>query len=191
MQHKEIIALFEAEMWQYLDCSLSEKQMRFWEEKINQLPELQEMLKEQDEIIQLYNTTDIDELGDSKFKYMIEKAISEAGIWRRLKALLKIDGNNFVPKMAFSAVVLIASFVVLLISKNPNPVNSITNVANSWSEDSIDNGFESISLNISFLENEDLRRYYFYSRTKNEWDREIFSIKKEVNNLINEANSQQ
>lgn len=191
MQHKEIIALFEAEMWQYLDCSLSEKQMRFWEEKINQLPELQEMLKEQDEIIQLYNTTDIDELEDSKFDYMVEKAISEAGIWRRLKALLKIDGNNFVPKMAFSAVVLIASFVVLLISKNPNPVNSITNVANSWSEDSIDNGFESISLNISFLENEDLRRYYFYSRTKNEWDREIFSIKKEVNNLINEANSQQ
>jgi len=191
VQHKEIIALFEAEMWQYLDCSLSEKQMRFWEEKINQLPVLQEMLKEQDEIIQLYNSTDIDELEDSKFSYMVEKATSEVGIWSRLKALFKIDGNNFIPKVAFSAVVLIASFVVLLISKNPNPVNSITKVAFSWSEDSIDKGFASISSNISFLENEDLRRYYIYSRTKNEWDREILSITKEVNNLINETNSQQ
>ena len=190
MQHKNIVQLFEIEMWSYLDKTLEDKRMRFWETEIQSNPELQEMLQNQKDIIKIFNEDDTYELSDKRFQEMIEKATSKTNFLEKLKSIFRIDGNNFVPKLAFGMVLLIASISVLIISNNPNPINKLTDVALNWDEDSIDKRFANISSNISYLENDDLRRYYIYSRSKNEWDQEVLSITKKLDNLIKETNSQ-
>lgn len=191
MQHKNLIEEFEIEMWQYLDGTLSNKRMKFWEEKINSIFELQKMLEEKEDILEGYSKLDSTDLSDFKFEKMIDVATSKTGLYEKVKSLFTTNENRVIPKLAFGSILIIASVVILMLSSKPNPINNITNSAFGWEDESIDNKFANISTKISFLENEDLRKYYFYSRTKDKWDREIISIDKELNNLFEETKSRE
>lgn len=191
MQHKNIIETFEIEMWQYLDGNLSEERMKFWDKQINSNDKLKQMLHNQIEILDSFNDISNEDISDTLFNKMIDKATSRIGIYERVKLLFLSNENKVIPRLAFVSLLLIASITILILSDKPNPVNNITNIAFGWNDDSLDNNFANISTKISYLENEDLRKYYIYSRTKDEWDREIFSIDKTLNNLIDETNSKE
>jgi putative lipase involved disintegration of autophagic bodies len=189
MQHKNISETFEIEMWQYLDGNLSEERMKFWDKQIISNDELKRMLQSQREIFDSYKDISDEDLSDIKFKNMIDIATSKISIYETIKLFFLSDENRVIPKLAFVSLLLIASVTILILSNKPNPVNNITKFAFGWNDDSLDNNFANISTKISYLENEDLRKFYIYSRTKDEWDREVFSIDKKINNLMEETNS--
>ena len=189
MQHKNIIEEFELEMWQYMDKSLPHEKMEFWREKISSIVELQKILQEANETLEEYNDFSSSDLDDSKFNRMIDVATSKVSFFEAVKSLFTKMENQMIPKIAFGSILIIATLTILILSNKPNPINNITNTAFGWEDENMDDRFANINTKISLLENEDLRKYYLYSRTKDEWDREIISIDKELNILLEETKS--
>jgi hypothetical protein len=188
MQHKKILEDFEIEMWQYLDNSLTGERRKYWLQLINSNMELQQMLEEAKETFEKYNEFDTVDIDKLKFNRMIDIATSKESLIKRVKNILFPSENNYTPKLAFGTILIIASIVVLFISKSPNPINKITIPVFSWNDESMGSRFAGIRSEISLLENENLSKCYFFIQTKDEWDREIYSLNKKIDKLLNESN---
>jgi hypothetical protein len=186
MQRKETIDDFELEMWQYLDQTLSEQRIQYWNKQINSDIKLQQMLEESKRVLQEYKEIESPSISEDRYLEMIDIATSGNSVVERIKEFLKAE--NMIPlKAALVSILIIASLTFQLISSNAGTVKEITHSTFGWNDKSIENSFANISTNISFLENEALRNYYLYTKINDEWEQEVISINQKINKLFNES----
>ena len=137
MRSKEIKLLeeFETEMWLYIEESLSEDRMKFWDEQLSIFPKLKEMLDESLHAISVYEKSVEYDLNESKYNEMIEKAAVKqnnlVNIFQdKLNSLLLPFLTRY--RLAFGVAIILVITLLTFIIEKPNNVDLSADTSLDW-----------------------------------------------------------
>jgi len=187
---KHLIEEFEKEVWLFLDNNLPSERMSFWETQIRNNLVIKQKFEEIQNLISEYDAFPSEELEHTKFKAMISNATKRERLFPNLKSLFSSnnDSESVIPKMAFVTSLTIAAIVMLLLSQKPNPVKELSTELFEWNDEITTTQIQNISNSISLVDNENLKNYIMYNLSSDEWSRDIYSIKNQIQNLDKKTN---
>ncbi|MGD8780613.1 MAG: hypothetical protein PVH88_16805 [Ignavibacteria bacterium] len=193
LSKENLLKKFETEMWLYLDGSLPEDQMNFWDKKINDSPELKNMLDETNKVLELYDNYSEAEPDSKYYKKVIEKTLSQKTLTERIESLFNIkkkktSRDNGLLKIAFGSVLIVASIIILMISKSPNPVKNISTELLEWDPDEITEQIRDAENTFSFIKNDEAKKYIIQKISNDEWSRDVYQIGSKIKQLNKEVN---
>lgn len=121
---------------------------------------------------------------------MILKATKKEHLFLKIKSIFHFgnESESLPPKMAFVTSLTIMAIVILLLSQKPNPVKEISNELFDWDDKTTTMQIQSISNTIFLVDNENLRNYIIYKLSQDKWNRDIYNIKNQIQNLDKETN---
>jgi uncharacterized radical SAM superfamily Fe-S cluster-containing enzyme len=128
----QLIKEFENEIWLYLDGDLPESRIQFWNEKINEVPEILETLNETKQVLNIYDSSVAADVNDTAFEKMLQRATVRVSLLDRVRRFisgLSSTGDNpqsNIQKIAFGGVLVIAAMVIFILTEKPNPVKTIS-----------------------------------------------------------------
>jgi hypothetical protein len=123
---KSLCKLFEDEVWLYISDELDEEKKAMWEKHITGCSTCSNLLKSDMEISALYKENMAEDMLDSSFAMMIEKATAERTLSEKTKYFFSGLGKSFLfGKIIFGGALVTASLLILLFSQRPNPVRQI------------------------------------------------------------------
>lgn len=184
---------FERELWFYLDGDLPESRKKFWDEHLSKNSELLEYFNETKAVLNLYQEYSFEEVEESRYNEIIWAATKKAGIIAKVKSIFSQAEENkpgvaiSKPMLAFAAMLIIASIVLLSISREPNAVKNVSSEILEWDAKSITNTIDKMGVSISYLKNDNFYDYYNYQQTSDKWSQDVYFIKKEIEDLKNET----
>ncbi len=195
-EKNQLFEEFSRELWLFLDKDLSEARLKFWEEKIEKIPELKKYLMEYEDISKIYNSEKI-ELDADKFNDMIDNAISiKSSRWsvRKIVSIIFSTEREFAfGKIAFASVLILGAIVVSLVSNKKSPVIKITENISAeildWDADYVDKHINKLGNLLKIAGDEDFRRYYKYKLNSNDVDKNITQINATLKELKEDINS--
>lgn len=195
-EKNQLFEEFNRELWLFLDKDLPEARMKFWEDKIEEIPELKKYLMEYEDISKLYNSKVI-ELDPDKLNRMVDNAIanksSSRSIINYMLNIFSTEREFAFGKIAFASVLVIGAIVVSLISNKQNPVLKITENISSelldWDADYVDKHINKLGNLLKVAGDEDYRKYYKYKLNSNNVDKNITQINAALKELKEDINS--
>jgi len=188
-----IIKEFVNEIWLFLDGGLPEGRMEFWNEKVEQIPERLNMLNETKQVLNIYDSSVLNDLDDPSFEKMLNRAAVGGTFIEKTKRFL--SGLNFsgngresnVHKIAFGGILVIAAMVIFMLSDKPNPVKTISSDILDWDAEAISEQLLDIHNSLSVAKNDKMREFILYKQTSDEWSRSVYIIERRLNRLNKEA----
>lgn len=196
-EKNQLFEEFSRELWLFLDKDLPEARMKFWEEKIEKVPELNKYLMEYQDISKIYNSEKI-ELDTDKLNEMIDNAVSIKSSRWSIKNIVSIifstERELVFSKIAFASVLIIGAIVISLVSNKKSPVIQITENISSeildWDADYVDKHINKLGDLLKIAGDEDFRRYYKYGLNSNNVDKNITQINTTIKELKENINSE-
>lgn len=177
---------FEKEIWLYIDESLPEERMKFWDEHITRFPQLQQMLNETNKVLSLYDESVEHQLNDKSFNAMIENATADNK--DVLNSIKNIFNRFFAPfftqhRLAFGAAII--AFIVLLtfIIEKPNGNNIQQTPRLDWKGNDLTSKLDKVGNSIDEMKTENTLEYQMYRFTKDKFDVAIQSIGDRIEKL--------
>ncbi len=191
LSKEEIIKLFETEMWLFIDGSLSEDRIKFWEEKISEYPELKEMLIETNQVLEIYDKHSEVEIDSKYYKEVIEKTISQKTLGEKVKLLFGIRSDksaneNGTLKIAFGSTLVIASIIIFMVSKTPNPVKNISAELLEWNPEEITEQIRDAQITFNFIKDEEAKKYVLEKISNDEWSSDVYQIGSKIKQMNRE-----
>lgn len=188
---------FEKEVWLFLDEDLPEDRLEFWKQKLEEIPELNNYIKDYLLISDLYNANQNIDLDSLKFNSMIDVSINTNSFWQKVKryftGLLSNESEFVFGKIAFGSLLIIAAIVISIVSNQPNSIVKMTNTINEklldWNADYVDDQIFKIGNLLKLTKDNDYRRYYKYKLTSTKVDKNINHIDANIEALKEEINN--
>ncbi|MCU7492301.1 MAG: zf-HC2 domain-containing protein [Bacteroidota bacterium] len=123
MQSKLVCEEFERKMWLFIDKSLTEEEMRYWERHTRECALCSSRLLEAKDTLSLYESIPMDDIEEETFNVMIKKAARES-LFSRLRSgfprtLNEYLFDGFFRKFAFGGMALSAVLVILFFMYKP------------------------------------------------------------------------
>ena len=194
MQSKEskLLEEFETEMWLYIDESLPDDRIKYWDVKIEEFPKLKEMLDESQNVLSLYDESAEYELNESKFNDMIKRAAVESN--KPLNNIKEFFYNRIFPflssyRLAFGAAIIVLFALLTFIIEKPNNNNVLPPSSLDWKGKSLSSKMESVDNSIRTIKTEETMEYQMYRFTRDKFDRAVQSIGDRINKLKNNMDS--
>lgn len=195
-EKNQLFEKFSKESLLYMDGDLSKSRMEFWDQKLKEFPELNNILEEYKNISNRFNSHNF-VLSDEKFDFMIDKTISQKTIFAKIKTIIRnLFSSNIdfaFGKIAFASVLIIGAIVVTIISDRPSPVIKITEKISSeileWDADFVDSQISKVSNLIKVSEDEEYRKYYRYKKTSSNVDKNLSQINNSIEKLKAKINN--
>lgn len=171
--------------------------MEFWRLKLNEIPELEEIISDYRSVSEYYENVKEIDVGTDNYNKMIDKAIRKKTIPTKLKIFFEnilLGESEFAfGKIAFASVLIIAAVLISVLSNKPNPVINITNTINAdlleWDADFVDDQISRVGTLLKVTQDDEYRKYYKYNVSPKNVDKNlnlinanIESLKKELNN---------
>ena len=190
-EEQQLYKEFEKQVWLFMDNDLPENKMQFWNEKLREIPELNNCINEYKRISNLYAEVKDVDLDLNKFNSMIDKAIKKDSFFtvinNSISGLFK-DGSEFVfGKIAFASLLIIAAVIISLLSNRSNPVNNLSQKLNSsvlnWDAGFVDDQINSVGNLLKIAKDDDYRKYYKYKLTPTNMDKNINLINSNIENI--------
>ena len=196
-ENKQLYNQFKDEVWLFLDNDLPEERMEFWRLKLNEIPELEEIISDYRSVSEYYENVKEIDVGTDNYNKMIDKAIRKKTIPTKLKIFFEnilLGESEFAfGKIAFASVLIIAAVLISVLSNKPNPVINITNTINAdlleWDADFVDDQISRVGTLLKVTQDDEYRKYYKYNVSPKNVDKNlnlinanIESLKKELNN---------
>lgn len=190
-EEQQLYKEFEKQVWLFMDNDLPENKMQFWNEKLREIPELNNCITEYKRISNLYAEVKDVDLDLNKFNSMIDKAIKKDSFFtvinNSISGLFK-DGSEFVfGKIAFASLLIIAAVIISLLSNRSNPVNNLSQKLNSsvlnWDAGFVDDQINSVGNLLKIAKDDDYRKYYKYKLTPTNMDKNINLINSNIENI--------
>ncbi|NOX66584.1 MAG: hypothetical protein GXO85_12555 [Chlorobi bacterium] len=190
LEDEHLIDEFEKDIWLYLDNDLPTERMNFWETQIQNNAKIGQKFNEIQRFLSDYDNYPSEKLESNKFNTMILKATKKEHLFLKIKSIFHFDNKSesLLPKMAFVTSLTIAAIVMLLLSQKPNPIKEISTELFDWDDESTTMQIQSISNTIFLVDNENLKNYIIYKLSQDEWNRDIYNIKNQIQNLDKETN---
>jgi len=188
---------FQNDLWLYIDNSLKTTQKQYWDSHLKVCANCTGLLKSHIETTTFYNEISNDDLADTTFKRIIQKATEfenqSAFIpsIQRSRSLSEIFGFY---KLAFGGSVLAAALIFIFITffNNPNLPeieNQISEEILSWDFPSITKKTEDVENQIISLKTDDWNIYVIKKNNKEEWNSALKSIYKQIRKMKKEVSS--
>lgn len=196
-EKQKLFKQFSTEVWLYLDGDLPEDRVKFWDQKLKEIPELQNYLNDYDDISQSYNKQEII-IDEDKFNLMIDKSIKTTVLSSKIKSfisnLLSTEKEFAFGKIAFASVLIIGAITISIISNRPIPVLTATENLSSeilaWDADFVDNQISRVSNLLKVAEDEEYRKYYKYKKSSPNVDKNINLINNSIKELKSDIKNQ-
>jgi hypothetical protein len=190
---------FEREFWLYLDGDLSEERMKFWNNKLDEVPELRNYIEEYISVSNNYETVKNIELDSHKVNAMVSKAVNQNSLMSRIEHffsnIFTSEKEFSFGKIAFGSALIIGAIVISLISNKPNPVVNLSETINSelldWDADFVDDQISKVGTLLKVTKDEEYRKYIKYKLTTSSVDKNINLIDKNIKTLKEELNNKE
>ncbi len=194
-EKNQLLNEFEKEIWLYLDNALSSERIKYWDEKLNEIPELNKFMQDYQIISDKYNSNEF-HLSDEKFNIVIDNAIKgnfiKSKILNYFENLLSTKSEFTFGKIAFASLLVIGAIIISIISNKPSPVINIVGTINSelldWDAELVDTQISKISKLLKVAQDDDYRKFYKYNITSNNLDKKLNLINTNIENLKKELN---
>jgi hypothetical protein len=197
MKHnkEELIKQFELEVWLYIDNDLDQERKEFWDRKISEIAKLKSLLDENLKLINTYSRLPLNELDKSKYLELTNSATTKKYSIIKFFNLLNpfsVEKDKLADplKIAFGGVLAAAAILILMLSKNPNPVQDLSRDMLNWNSDKISEQISDVNTTISILKDENFKDLFIKKATNEKVDRDIYSISSEIEKLRKEINDQ-
>jgi hypothetical protein len=188
-----LIIEFENEIWLYLDGDLPESRLKYWNEKIDSVPGLLEILNETKQVLNIYNSSVITDVNDTEFERMLKNATARSTLMEKVRrfssnfGLKTKDNQSNIPKIAFGGVLIIAAMVIFMMTEKPNPVKTISADVLDWDAEAISEQLLDIENSLSGVKSDKMREFILYKRTGDEWSRSVYTIEQQLDKLNKET----
>lgn len=187
---------FNKESLLYMDGDLSKSRMEFWDQKLNEFPELNNILEEYKSISNRFNNQNFD-LSNEKFDFMIDKTISKKTVKTKIETIINnLFSSNIdyaFGKISFASLLIIGAIVVSVLSDRPSPVIKITENISSeileWDAEFVDSQISKVSNLLRVTEDEEYRKYYRYKKTSSNVDKNLNQINNSIEKLKDKINN--
>lgn len=186
---KKLHERFEAEVWLYIDGSLSNEDMLYWNQKLSQHSELNEFYKNIIETIGYYKESNKHQIGNDEFNELLSNAVNSKSIPEKvtdsISNMLEVlfSNNLSTVKAAFVAVVTVIALVILLTTKKPNAIKSISDDILSWHGEVITKQLHDVDESIETLSYEEWEKYKLIRATHDKWEQSYYLLNKEIEKM--------
>jgi len=195
--NKKICNEFEHECWLYIEGSLSTERKQLWENHISECNECKELTLESVNTIKHYDQLTLDDIPDSTFTEIINRAIEEetqavikpfAGRGRSLT-----EAVGFY-KLTFGGGVLLAAMILIFITffndpKLPEIEKQIPKEMLNWDFPTTTDKIKDIENQIISLKTDGWDVYIIKKNNKEEWNSALKSIHKKIRKMKKEVSS--
>lgn len=191
---------FSNKMWLYVDKSLEEKEMTFWNVHLESCEICKKLLNESLGATNSYDSIPLEDLTDRDYQRLINKTAARAVINNNStrtveiperRSLLEIIG---IYRLTFGGAVVVGALIFFLITfikdpKIPEINNEIPKRLLSWDNEKVSERLSDIEDQIISLKIDDWDIYLVKSNRKEKWSNAVRSIKKQIRKMKKQADS--
>jgi hypothetical protein len=179
---KSLCKLFEDEVWLYISGELDDERKAMWEKHITGCHVCSNLLISDREISALYKENMTEDILDSSFAIMIEKATAERSFSEKIKYFFSGLGKSFLfGKIIFGGALVTASLLIILFSQRPNPVKQIAEKMINREDTTISTASEKVPAS-------DLANSSSADKKEEEWNSSVSDIQSGITRMEKEIN---
>jgi len=195
----QLLKEFEKEFLLYLDGDLPKDRMKYWNQKLEEFPELNKCIEDYMFASETYAEVKEVHLEHQKLNTMIDTAIIQSSILNKIERfisnLLSSDNEFAFGKIAFGSALIIGAIIVSLLSNKPNPVDNLSETFNSelleWDANFVDDQISRVGTLLKITKDDEYRKYYKYKLITTSVDKNINLINKNIKTLKEELNNKE
>ncbi len=182
LSENKLTSNFEKEIWLFLDKTLSDERMNFWEEKLNKSEYLREYFDQTFNSLKHYSELSDFDLDDKKFSKMIDIATNKKSIWQRItnfveSIIRKKSLQPYYGKLVLAFAILVTVVTTFLLTQHPFRKLNQNNTPLDWNAKSITAQMNDIKTSIINLELKENGKSIINNYVTNEWNYDYFQIK--------------
>ena len=191
---------FSDKVWLFIEKSLSDKDMLFWEKHLENCEVCTILLNESLEVTNIYEKIPVEDIPDRDFQRMINNAIQSEIVVDNSRKTMKIPERRSlldmigIYRLTFGGAIVVGAIVFLLITflndpKIPEINKGISSHLLSWDNENVSEQLSNIEDQIISLKTDDWDIYLVKKNRKEKWDNEVRSIQKQIRKMRKQADS--
>ena len=191
---------FSDKVWLFIEKSLSDKDMLFWEKHLENCEVCTILLNESLEVTNIYENIPVEDMPDRDFQRMINNAIQSEIVVDNSRKTMKIPERRSlldmigIYRLTFGGAIVVSAIVFLLITflndpKIPEINKGISSHLLSWDNENVSEQLSNIEDQIISLKTDDWDIYLVKKNRKEKWDNEVRSIQKQIRKMRKQADS--
>ena len=191
---------FNDKVWLYIEKSLDDKEMLFWENHLANCEACTALLNKSLEVINSYEKIPLEDLPDRDFQRIINNATFSLAAKNNSSKNIKIPERRSLPdivgiyKLTFGGAIVVGAIIFLLITFLNNPkipvINKeISSHLLSWDNENVSEQLSKIEDQIISLKTDDWDIYLVKKNRKEKWDNAVRSIQKQIRKMRKQADS--
>jgi hypothetical protein len=196
--NKKLCKEFESEMWLFIDHSMEKERKKFWQNHMVSCSDCSSLLKTSTETIEQYNRVPLDELSDDSFERIIntitadnERTEHMVMPIKRNRSLFEIFGFY---KLTFGGALVAGAIIFLFITfindpKIPEIKKVIPKQILAWNDKKTADRLEKVGDQIYSLKTDEWDIYLVRKNKKENWNKALSSIKKQIRKMQKEVAS--
>ena len=192
---KILIERFELEIWLYMDDSLSKTDREFWDNNMEEYPELKNYYVQTQQVLKGYNESSEFNIKEGELNEIINKAAVKTGLTGSIE-----KGFNFIfadllnpslssAKIVFVSVLSVAALLILLTTERPNPVKSLSGELLDWQGESISQQLDVMGNSLESLSKEEWEKYQYIQKMEDELGESIYLVNDKIEKLKEQIES--
>lgn len=151
--NKDLCRIFENEVWLYISGEMDADRKKSWDNHLEACRNCAHLLESNKAVSGLYRENMEEDMLDSVFDKMIEKAVSKPSLLRRIREGLAGWNSSFsFGKAVLGSTLAGAALIIVLLSQKPVPVASIPAEQVKWDDPVIKTRITEITTAIRKLE---------------------------------------
>ena len=196
--NKKLCKEFESEMWLFLDHSLEEERKKFWQNHLVSCTDCSSLLKISSETIEQYDQVPLDDLSDSSYKDIINTITTDKERPEHLVMPIKRNRTLFeifgFYKLTFGGALVAAAIIFLFITfindpKIPEIKTELPKQILAWNDKQTADRLEKVGDQIYSLKTDDWDIYFIRKNKKENWNKALSSIQKQIRKMQKEVAS--
>ena len=196
--NKKLCKEFESEMWLFIDHALDEEREKIWQNHLVSCSDCSSLLKISSEAIEQYNRVPLDDMPDKSFIKIIERVTAESKEKgykfepiKRNRSLFEIFGFY---KLTFGGALVAAAIIFLFITfindpKIPETKKVFPKQILAWNDKQTTDRLKKVGDQIYSLKTDDWDIYFIRKNKKENWNKALSSIQKQIRKMQKEVTS--
>lgn len=187
--NENLVKLFEAERWLYVEGSLDEDRKIFWDNKISENQELEILLLEVQNFSKDFKTESVPDIDENKYNAILENVFNKekrSSFPLFVKNLfIQKNGNRKISnsKLAFAGGIFFALISFLFLFQKPASKNMKNSKFLVWNDTSFSKNLSAAEFEYTNLADDKVAQYFQYRLANDKWLRDVVSIKNEIAKL--------
>lgn len=183
-ENNNLCKQFEIEVWLYISDELESERKALWDKHLAECPKCAMLLNSNRQVASFYKENMSEDLLDSSFDKIIEKATAKVSFFEKLKYSISGFGKSFVfGKIVFGSALITTAFIIILFSQHPNQIKQIAEKIKSGEDSTIITPIPEKASNSPIEGNT-----FAGDKKEEEWNNSVGDIQSGINRMEQEIN---